>query len=160
LLKSYQQFADLMVALLRNREVRSVSRSGFTDVDPYIPEISQVDQVGRPRKPGQDPIPDDPLLRLQQQQSQGTLQGFTGEGGFGTVDTGPRGAMPGHSVVTVTLVIARNLQTPVPKATLSTIGAPAPNTNNAPAPGLPNPGDAPAPGGGRGNGREGPGGEE
>jgi hypothetical protein len=162
-LKSYQQYADLMLALLRNPEVTTVSRTGFQNVDPYIPELSDVDQFGRPRKPGEPPVPDDPLQRLAQRQATGRQDGFTGAGGFGTTDTGPRGAMPGYSLVTVSVVIGRNLQTPVPKATLTGIKSSSTNTNtntpslpgqNVPAPGGP-PGGPGSPGG---PGRESPGG--
>jgi hypothetical protein len=117
-IRTYQQYADLVLALLKDPNVVSVTRSGFQNTDPYVPELSPVDQTGRPIKPGEDPIPDDPLARLDYYIARGRTTGFTGTGGFGTDDTGGRGAMPEWSQVTLTVVIRKNLLTPNPTATL------------------------------------------
>jgi hypothetical protein len=142
-LKSYQQYADLMVALLRIPDAATVSRTGFQNIDPIIPAITAADQVGRPHRPGEAPIPDDPLQRLAQKQASGSVQGFSNQGNFGSPDhTISRGAMPGYSLVTVSVVIRKNIQTPVPKSTLATIkaGSPAASSSaatNAALPGAP-----------------------
>ncbi|MCB8933622.1 MAG: hypothetical protein M9921_06395 [Fimbriimonadaceae bacterium] len=128
-LASYQQYADLMLALYRIPGAQTVSRTGYQYTSPFVPGLTPVDQTGRPVAPGQGPIPDDPLARLDYFIAQGTVTGFTGTGGFGT-GPGVRGAMPGESAVTVSVVLQRNSQTPNPRATLAGIGSVAP-----PAPG-------------------------
>lgn len=131
-LKTFQQYADLMIALYRIPGATSVSRTGYTSVDPYIPGVTDVDQNGRPIKPGQAPIPDDKYQRLAYYQAQGTVAGYTGVGGFGSGDTTQaKGAMPGYSLVTVSVVIPRAIQTPNPRATLQAQGAAAGGTGQA-----------------------------
>jgi hypothetical protein len=142
-LKTFQQYADMMIALYRIPGATTVTRQGYTNVDPYIPNVNDVDQNGRPIKPGQTNIPDDKYERLAYYQSQGTLTGFTGTGGFGTGDTTQaKGAMPGYSLVTFNVVIPRALQTPNPRATLQAQGAAgaAPTTGTAPGTQVPIPG--------------------
>lgn len=142
-LKTFQQYADMMIALYRIPGSTSVTRQGYQNVDPYIPNVTEVDQNGRPIKPGQTNIPDDKYQRLAYFQSQGTLTGYTGQGGFGTGDTTQaRGAMPGYSLVTFNVVVPRAIQTPNPRATLQAQGA----AGAAPAPA---PGTPPIPGTGR-----------
>lgn len=128
--KTYQQYADLMIALYRIPGATTVSRSGYVNGDPFVPNITDLDQNGRPIRPGQTNIPDDKYERLAYYQGQGTVTGFTGEGGFGTSDTTQaRGAMPGYSLVTLSVVIPRSIQVPDPRATLQSQGpAPAPGT--------------------------------
>ncbi len=155
-LDTYQQYADLMLALLRMPGVVSVSRAGFTNNMAYVPAPTPEDQVGKMHKPGEAPIPDDPLKRLDYFMAKGKTTGYVGEGGYGSGQPGARGAMPNSSEVTVTLVLARDTRTPDPKATLSASGAapagtgpgpgatggqvptttpPAGGNNNAPGPG-------------------------
>jgi len=117
--KTFQQYADLMIALYRCPFATSVSRAGYTNVDPYIPGLTDTDQNGRPVKPGDANVPDDKYQRLAYYQQRGTVTGFTGTGGYGTTDTTTaRGPMPGYSLVTVQVVIAKGVQTPDPGATL------------------------------------------
>lgn len=125
---SYQRYADLMLALLRMRgpnggQVLGITREGFVNNDMYVPALTPEDQSGRPRRPGESPIPDDPLARMQYMRGKATSQGFTGEGNFGTGTTASRGAMPGSSLVTVHITIAEDLQTPDPRATLKANGS-------------------------------------
>lgn len=139
-LKTFQQYADMMIALYRIPGSTSVTRQGYQNGDPYIPNVTEVDQNGRPIKPGQTNIPDDKYQRLAYFQSQGTLTGYTGQGGFGTGDsTQARGAMPGYSLVTFNVVIPRAIQTPNPRATLQAQGAagaaPGPAAGTPPIPG-------------------------
>jgi hypothetical protein len=149
-LKTFQQYADLMIALYRIPGATSVSRTGYVNVDPYIPNITDVDQNGRPIKPGETNVPDNKYDRLAYLQAKGTLTGYTGQGGFGTADNvTPRGAMPGYSVVTVAVVIPRNVQTPDPAATLAQQTGGGGTTGGTGGPGLPGGGPA-IPGGGPG----------
>ncbi|MFI5384867.1 MAG: hypothetical protein ACHQ50_01995 [Fimbriimonadales bacterium] len=124
-----QQYADLMLALLRIPEdlpdmkglsVLSVSRAGFTNSSAmYVPAPSTIDQAGKPHKIGDGPIPDDPSNRLDYFMAQGKVTGYDNAGGFGAGQPGPRGAMPKSSLVTVTIVLSGiDLQSPDPKATL------------------------------------------
>jgi hypothetical protein len=149
-LSTFQQYADLMVALLRIPGATAVSRSGFQLTDPLVPNLVPEDQTARPFKPGDPRIPDDPMDRLDLQIANAQLTGFQGAGGFGTTNRPiVRGAMPTQSTVTVAVVIAgKDLQTPDPRATLaqasSLWGAPAatPASGTAPAATNPAPGTA------------------
>lgn len=122
-LDTYQQYADLMLALLRMPKVTSVSRAGYARNLPYVPAPTPEDQYGKPRKPGEAPIPDDPLKRLDYFESQGAVTGYLGAGGFGSGQPGLRGPMPTSQQITVTLTLARDLQTPDPRGTLASGGA-------------------------------------
>lgn len=122
-LDTYQQYADLMLALLRMPGVESVSRAGFNNDMAYVPAPTPDDQQGKPHKPGEAPIPDDPLKRLDYFMAKGSRTGFVGANGYGSGQPGLRGAMPNSSQVTVTLVVSRDTRTPDPKATLSASGA-------------------------------------
>jgi len=153
-LRSYQQYADLMLALMRIDGAVSVSRSGYQIVDPYVPQLTPEDQAGKPIRPGEQPIPDDPLERLQYFIARGQSTGFMNVGNYGTADpTLVRGAMPDYSTVTVSVILQgprRNLQPPDPISTLSTPlagGAPAPGGGAPPGGG----GPPRVPGAGRGN---------
>ncbi|MFQ3586142.1 MAG: hypothetical protein SNJ74_08700 [Fimbriimonadaceae bacterium] len=119
--KTHQEYADLMLALLRFPGAISVSRSGYQITSPFVPALTEFDQTGRPIRPGEAQIPDDPMQRLEYFLARGSVTGFTGVGGFGTAP-GPRGAMPDASVVTVAMTIPRDLRTPDPTATLSATG--------------------------------------
>jgi hypothetical protein len=129
-LDTYQQYADLMLALLRMPKVQSVTRAGYVQDAMVVPPLTEQDQVGRPRKPGDPPIPDNWEERLQYFQSNAKTTGYQGVSNFGSGEPGLRGPMPGESQVTVTMTIAEDLQTPDPLATLK-----SGNTGGAPAPG-------------------------
>ncbi|MBV6458012.1 MAG: hypothetical protein HONBIEJF_01134 [Fimbriimonadaceae bacterium] len=130
-LKSQQQYADIMLALLRIPGAQTVSRAGYVINDQFVPNLVTEDQVGYPIRPGQGRQPSDPVDRLYFLMASGsTTTGFTGVGGFGTPDASPKGAMPDWSQVTLTVVLNdRNIQTPNPRATLAAQGA-----ASAPAP--------------------------
>ena len=122
-LATYQQYSDLMLALMRNQAAVSVSRSGFNDDDPYVPQLTQADQIGKPHAPGASPIPDDPLQRLAYFQAQATTPGaYTGQGNFGSGTDATRSNMEGESLVTVQLILNAAIQTPNPRATLGAGG--------------------------------------
>jgi hypothetical protein len=131
-LDTYQQYADLMLALLRIPGVTAVSRAGFTNNNMYVPAPTPDDQIGKPHKPGEGPIPDDPLKRLEYFQGQGRLTGYANAGGFGSGTPGIRGPMPNASQVTVSIAIISDLQTPDPKGTLAQSGAASQGTGSGP----------------------------
>lgn len=141
---SFQEYANLMIALLRIPGATAVSRSGFQLSDPGVPGLIPEDQTGRPVKPGDPRIPDDPHDRLDQQIANAQVTGFANAGGFGTSETPiVRGAMPTQSTITVAVVIAgKNLQTPNPRATLADSAA---LWGGAPTPGQPTPANRPTP---------------
>ena len=125
-IRTYQEYADLMLALLRNPEAVSVYRSGYSGIEPEVPAVSAIDQNGRPRLPGATAIPDDPLDRLTYFTDQPREEGFRNSGGFGSGNLGTvegvRTITPNASLIDVEVIVNRNLQTPDPRATLATIG--------------------------------------
>jgi hypothetical protein len=131
-LTTYQQYTDLVLALMRIKGAVSVSRAGFSGERFMVPGITPNNQHPKSLKVGQAPEPDDPIERLTYLQSQGTGDpGYTGAGNFGSGNEEQRGATPTESLVTIVLTIKKNLQTPNPRATLSSGGGGA-----APAGGL------------------------
>ncbi len=150
LISSYQRYSDLMLALLRSKDVLNVSRSGFAGVDTIVPNLSEVDQTGRPHKSNVGAIPDDPLDRLSYFQSQSVSpSGYLGVGGFGSGAAGYRGSTPDESQITVVLTVSGpNLMVPVPRTTLTSGGGA--NTASAGGFGFPGGGPTGGPGGPRG----------
>jgi hypothetical protein len=136
-LGSFQQYADLMLALMRNPNAVSVTRSGYVDSSQFVPNLVESDQTGRPRLPNQSPIPDDPLQRLAFFESSSQPAGYSGAGNFGTGTDATRGAMPGQSLVSVQIVVNAKLQTPNPRQTLSSGGGAAAPSGGMPGPGGP-----------------------
>lgn len=131
-IQTQQQYADLMLALLRIPGAVNVSRDGYQIVSAQVPALTTEDQSGRPLKPGEGQIPDDPEQRLNYYISQGQLTGFLDVGGFGG-EPGPRGPMPDWSVVNITVLLPARLMTPNPRATLASGGgAPAPTPGTTP----------------------------
>lgn len=145
-LESYQQYADIMLAMLRIPGATNVTRSGFTDVRPVVPALNEQDQVGTAVRPGQGNLPSDPQSRLDELVARAgqAPTGYLGVSGFGTPGS-EKGAMPDWSTVTITVVLNRDIQTPNPRATLASQGGaqggpPAPNGGGSsgftpPAPG-------------------------
>ncbi|MDX2064651.1 MAG: hypothetical protein SFX74_02795 [Fimbriimonadaceae bacterium] len=152
---TYQQYADLMIAMLRIEGVQTVSRSGYVNRAYVVPGLTEVDQYGRPRpNTSQEPIPDNELQRLAYYERQAATQGFDGVGGFGDPNTQLRGAGPNSSAVRVVLNIEAPLQVPDIRGALSSSGGGA-AAGAAPA----GAGAFGAPGGlgGPGGGQRGPG---
>lgn len=115
-LQTFQQHADLSIALLRLPGAQSVARGAFDINDIFIPNLSEDDQVALPhllkngRKPpmvnsGPNSGPDAQLAYLQSLAQQGAT-GFTGVGGFGTKDATLRHAMPEWSEVTYQVLMS------------------------------------------------------
>lgn len=172
-LKTYQQYADASLALLRIPGAVNVSRAGYEINDIYVPGLIEADQRGLPfrlndgRKPAlnEEQGHDAQMQYLIEKAREGTT-GFTGTGGFGTAETTLRRAMPDYSEVTLSVLLAQNpsipaeqqlnydFRTPNPRATLNRGAAPAGGAgpiNAGPGgpggPGGPLPGSAPGRGG-------------
>jgi hypothetical protein len=120
---TYQQYADLMLALLRIPGSSSVSRSGYQLDAAYVPGLTPEDQTGRAIKPGQQNVPDDPIAKLQYLEAQGSYSGYLGVSNFGGDGDLTRGPMPGTSLITVQVTMPGQLMAPDPRATLSSSGA-------------------------------------
>ncbi len=172
-LQTYQQYADLMLALMRWKDVTSVSRTGFTLNLPQVPPLTATDQKGVPHKANEPPLPDSQIARLAYFESMNYQpKGYLGLNGFGSGAPGTKGAAPNESLVTIVLTVKRNLQVPDVAATLHGGGAaggaattpvgfggPGPGGPPGVPPGsFPGGGGAPAPGAQRG-GRGGAGGD-
>ena len=127
--KSAQEYADLMLALLRIPGATSVSRAGFQKEDVIVPPLVLVDNQGRPRLESKGPIPDDPLDRLAYFENDTSASGYFSAGNFGNLEYGTeKGARPGESQITVSVTIPQNIQTPNPRATIQSLAG-----GNAPA---------------------------
>ncbi|MBL8065357.1 MAG: hypothetical protein JNM34_05805 [Chthonomonadaceae bacterium] len=123
-LQSFQQYADIMLALLRIKDATNVTRSGFTSVRKVVPALNEQDQFGLPVLPGQPNLPSDPRAKLDELVSRAGPDptAFQGINGFGQ-PVEQKGAMPDWSDITVTVTLSRNIQTPNPRATLTSQGA-------------------------------------
>ncbi|RYG45658.1 hypothetical protein EON79_12105 [bacterium] len=121
-LNTYQQYANLMLALLRIPGVQTVGRNGYLDRDLSVPNLTPTDQVGKPKRATDPVIPDDPLERLAYYQAQASTQTYTGTGNFGSPDQALRLNGPDSSLVEVTLVMNANIQAPDVSTTLKSAG--------------------------------------
>lgn len=127
-LQTFTQYADLAIALWKIPGVINVTRGGYVLNDQFVPNLTEIDQVGRPIERDETPLPSDPLERMEALIARAAAepQGFQNVGGFGsTDDTVARGAMPGWSTVTMNVVINDDIRTPDPRATLAANTAPA-----------------------------------
>ena len=120
-IQSFRQYADLSIALWKIPNAVSVNRAGYQIVDPVVSPLTEADQIGQPVRPGETALPTDPLDRLDAMiaRAASAQQGFLGEGNFGAADTQARGAMPGYSQVTMTVILAEDIRTPDPRATIA-----------------------------------------
>jgi hypothetical protein len=142
-LDSYQEYADLMLAMMRWKDAKTISRSGY-ELDPTtVPPASPTDTIGIPHKASEPVLPSSQLDRLAYYESQNYAPpGYLASNSYGSGDQNTRGAMPGESTVTVVMTVSRNLQVPDIAATLGSGGGGA--TTAA----LPTGGGPPGPGGG------------
>lgn len=149
-LQTFSQYADLAIALWKIPGVLNVTRQGYVVNLPQVPPLTEGDQRGTPILPGEEPLPSDPLERLDALVARAAAapQGFQNVGGFGSGDElNARGPMPGWSTVTMTILVDDDIRTPDPRATIAANtggGAAAPAAGFGAAPG------AAAPIGGRG----------
>lgn len=155
-IETQQQYADLMMALMRIPGAKGVTRQNYTIIEKVVPPLSENSQKSEPVLRGTAPLPDDPIDRLNYYISQPKTEGFLNEGNFGSTDpTVTKGAMPNWSLITVTVVFPGNIQTPNPSATLDTLATgSAGATPAAMTGGGPGGGGAPARPGGGGRGAD------
>jgi hypothetical protein len=128
LLQTSQHYADVMLGMLRMPGVVNVNRSEFQGVRAYVPPLTETDQLGTPVPKGMNPLPSDPEARREEIIARASAEptGYLNANGFGT-PTSPKGAMPGWSQVTINVLLRKNIQTPDPRATLTSVdGAQAP----------------------------------
>ncbi len=131
-IQTYEQYANLMLALLRIPTAINVTRSGYQIVDKYVPGLDSNDQVGIPIKPGESRLSSNPLQRLDQLIAANAGPGdsaYLNVSGFGSNDPGAKGPMPSWSQVTVSVTlqsgavdgkqVSRDIRTPDPRATLA-----------------------------------------
>ena len=88
-IKTHQQYADLMLALLRIPNSGAVTRSGFTATFPVVPNVTSADPNPVTRDPNKPVLPKDPLQRLDALIASGGVHAFKPAGGFGTGVPGP-----------------------------------------------------------------------
>jgi hypothetical protein len=136
-LDTYQQYADLMIGLLRIARlgpdgkvvldpttkkptylVQTVSRNGYIDRSMIVPPVTVDDQNGRPRFQADAAIPDNEFDRLAYYEAKAAVQRFEGVGGFGDSSVALRTAGPDSSLISVTIVMAGTLQVPDVSSTL------------------------------------------
>lgn len=121
-LETYQQYADLMLALLRFPGTTAVGRNQYVTTEQVVPAITEIDQTARPRRIDEAPIPDDPLERLTYFQNQASTPSYQGVGNYGSPTDDTRFALPNSSLITVTMVVNRDLRVPDVRGTLSASG--------------------------------------
>ena len=132
-LKTQEQYRDLMLALLRIPGAQSVTRSGFTPKFSVLPGVTSTDQNPTAPAPGEPSLPKDPLQRLDALIASGQPKPFAAPKGYGD-DPGERGPMPDYQEITVTVELkdpappSYNLMTPNPSATLG-VSASGPGGN-------------------------------
>lgn len=66
IVQNYQQYSDLMLALLRIPNAEKVHRSGFENKAAYIPNLVKDDQIGNKIRPGQKRQINSPNKRLEE----------------------------------------------------------------------------------------------
>jgi len=153
-LQNYQQYADVMLAMLRIPGATNVTRAGFADLRPVVPALNEQDQVGTPVKPGEGNLPSNPRDRLDALVSRASQPptGFLNVGAFG-LPADQKGAMPEWSLTTITVTLNRDITTPNPRGTLTSQGGANTGTGGGTGFTPPQQGKVPAPSnGGKGGG--------
>ncbi|MEI7575251.1 MAG: hypothetical protein WCK51_00020 [Armatimonadota bacterium] len=146
--KNAQEYADLMLGLLRIPGATSVTRAGFQAEDVVVPALTEIDQVGKRRKESEAPIPDDAFDRLQYFTAQSVPAGYLNSGNFGVTEPGTvKTVRPGESLISVVVTVPKDLRVPNPRGTIQSLGGAATSATAAGAK-VPAAGQAPvAPGG-------------
>jgi hypothetical protein len=154
-LQTYKQYSDLALSLLRIEGVTSIARSGYVDRSLVVPNLTEVDQYGRPRDLNAAPIPDNELDRLAYYEALGRTTAFDGTGGFGDPVSTLRSAGPESSYVRMVINISGTaIQPPDIRTMLSSSGGATAAPGGAAPAGAPfggAPGGVPAAAGGQGD---------
>jgi len=121
---SLHEYTDLVLALMRIKGAQQVTRSGYQLTFSFVQPLSADTQHTWKTLPGQARQTDDPIQRLDSRIGSAHSTDFVGVGTFGTPGLPrTRGAMPSETLLTVGVVLTRNLMTPNPRATLAGAGA-------------------------------------
>jgi len=124
ILKSREQYRELLLALLRIPGATSVVRSGFTAPGtPFLPNITEPDQDPDIVQPDKPILPKDQLQRMDVLIANANRRDPPPAGLWGLGGDGERGPMPKYQAVTVAVTVPGKLQTPNPSATLGVTGA-------------------------------------
>lgn len=137
-IQTYQQYADLMLALLRIPGAQNVSRAGFVLDRKFLPGVSEEMPYPEMRKGSESALPLDPRERIAALVARASQEptGFTGAGNYAGPIENPRQAIPKWQNITVSVVLKTpGVQVPVPGQT----GAPGAGPAAGPSPSL-NPG--------------------
>lgn len=145
---SLREYMDLVLALMRIRGAQQVTRSGYQLTHTFVQPLTENTQHSWKIKPGEATLTDDPIQRLDAKISAAHSTDFVGVGTFGTPGLPrTRGADPSETLLTVGVVLTRNLLTPNPRATLAGAGAAFATAPGAPTPTPPPAASAPTRGG-------------
>jgi hypothetical protein len=125
-IKTHQQYADLMLAMLRIPGSGPVTRSGFTPTAPFVPNVTAGDPNPSTLQPNEPALPKDPLQRLNALIGSGGVHQFRPTGNFGSGQPGERGPTPDEQVVTMIVTLPGQLQTPNPRSSLTVGGGGGP----------------------------------
>jgi hypothetical protein len=124
--KNAQQYADVVLGLLRIPGALSVNRANFQGDNWVIPNLTENDQVGRGYWESKGPIPDEPFERMSYFENQKEPTGYLNSGNFGILDPNiTKTVRPGESLITLNVTLQRNLTAPNLRATLAQLGAPS-----------------------------------
>lgn len=135
-IQTYQQYADLMLALLRIPGAQTVGRTGYVLDRRNLPNVTETDQYPEFKKASDDRLPLDPVDRINALVARASAEptGFTGAGNYAGPIEQPRLALPKWQNITVSVVLQTpGAQVPVPGATTPGAGPGAMNPGAAPA---------------------------
>ncbi|MCE2767328.1 MAG: hypothetical protein LW628_10525 [Fimbriimonadaceae bacterium] len=133
--KNAQEYADLMLALLRIPGATTVGRSGFSAEDVIVPPLSEVDQNGRKSRTAGARPP----------------SGFLSSGSFGDTQAGTvKTVRPNESLITVSVTVPKDIRTPDPRATIRSLAGTGSGAAGAAAAAMPA-ASGMAPAGGKGD---------
>jgi len=121
-LKTKEQYRDLLLALLRMKGAQTVTRTAFTPKFTVLPGITENDQNPVAPPADQPALPKDPIQKLNALIASGAPRPFNPANGYGA---GPveKGPMPNYQEITVTIALTGyHLLTPNPSATLGVAG--------------------------------------
>ncbi|MCE9559384.1 MAG: hypothetical protein K8R88_10570 [Armatimonadetes bacterium] len=104
-INSYQQYADLMLALLRIPGAKTVTRAGYVLDRANLNGITETDTRPEKSRSSETPLPKDPVERIAALVSRASAEttGFTGAGNYASTPEVARQAIPNWQNITVTV---------------------------------------------------------